>query len=156
MICCFDHEEVGSVSSHGAGSPVLAEAMERVAKALGQYQDHPETIAKSYCMSIDQAHAVHPNYAAKHEASHGPTLNSGIVIKTNSNQRYTTNSLTGFILRELGRKINVPMQEFVVRNDCGCGSTIGPSISARTGLRCIDAGMPQLSMHSCREVMGVV
>ena len=98
MICCFDHEEVGSVSSHGAGSPVLEEAMKRVATALGQYQDHPETISKSFCMSIDQAHAVHPNYAGKHEAGHGPTLNSGLVVKTNSNQRYATNSVTGFIM----------------------------------------------------------
>lgn len=155
MICCFDHEEVGSVSSHGAGSPVLEEAMRRVSTALGQYQQQPEVIAKSFCMSVDQAHAVHPNYAAKHENQHGPTLNSGIVIKTNSNQRYSTNSLTAFIVRELGRKLNIPIQEFVVRNDCPCGSTIGPTISARTGLRTVDAGMSQLSMHSCREVMGV-
>mmetsp|Transcript_581 Transcript_581/g.1360 ORF Transcript_581/g.1360 Transcript_581/m.1360 type:complete len:472 (-) Transcript_581:2845-4260(-) len=153
MIVCFDHEEVGSVSSHGAGSPVLEEAMRKVAGAVGAV--HPQDmISKSFCLSIDQAHAIHPNYASKHESQHAPTLNSGIVIKTNSNQRYTTNSFTGFVVREIGRKTGVPVQEFVVRNDCPCGSTIGPTISARTGLRTVDAGMPQLSMHSCREVMG--
>jgi len=159
MVVCFDHEEVGSTSANGAGSPVMAEAIKRIASSLSNGNITPEeyagTIAKSFCLSIDQAHAVHPNYASKHEAQHSPTMNGGIVIKTNSNQRYTTNSLTGFVVRELGRKCDIPIQEFCVRNDCPCGSTIGPTISALTGVRTVDAGMPQLSMHSCREVMGV-
>ena len=69
--------------------------------------------------------------------------------------RYATNGITGFVVRELGRIANIPVNEFVVRNDCPCGSTIGPTISAATGIRTVDAGMPQLSMHSCREVMGI-
>ena len=97
---------------------------------------------------------VHPNYSSKHEAQHAPTINAGLVIKTNQNQRYTTNGVTGFVLRELSRMSDLPIQEFCVRNDCPCGSTIGPIISTRTGVRTVDAGMPQLSMHSCREVMG--
>ena len=84
-------------------------------------------------------------------------MNKGVVMKINSNQRYTTNSVTGFIIREITRKANIePVQEFVVRNDCPCGSTIGPIIASNTGIRTVDAGMPQLSMHSCREVMGIV
>jgi aspartyl aminopeptidase len=84
-------------------------------------------------------------------------MNKGVVMKTNSNQRYTTNSVTGFIVREIARKSGItPVQEFVVRNDCPCGSTIGPILSSNTGIRTVDAGMPQLSMHSCREVMGIV
>jgi aspartyl aminopeptidase len=116
MVVCFDHEEVGSVSSHGAGSPVMAEAIRRVSTAL-LGADAPDAyanmIAKSFCLSIDQAHAVHPNYASRHDSQHAPLMNKGIVIKTNVNQRYATNGLTGFILRELGRKVGVPMQEFV-------------------------------------------
>ena len=100
------------------------------------------------------AHAVHPNYASKHEKAHAPRMNAGVVIKTNSNQRYTTNSFTGMIIREIGRKSGARLQEFVVRNDCPCGSTIGPIIAEKTGIRSVDAGMPQLSMHSCREMMG--
>jgi aspartyl aminopeptidase len=100
------------------------------------------------------AHAVHPNYASKHEKNHSPKMNSGIVIKSNSNQRYATSGVTGFIVRELGRRAGVPIQEFAVRNDCPCGSTIGPQISANTGIRAVDLGMPQLSMHSIREMMG--
>lgn len=77
-------------------------------------------------MSVDMAHAVHPNYSGKHDRSHAPTMNNGLVVKSNSNQRYATSGLSGFIVREIGRKAGVNMQEFAVRNDCPCGSTIGP------------------------------
>jgi len=84
-------------------------------------------------------------------------MNKGIVIKSNQNQRYATNSITGFVVRELCRTQSLtPPQEFVVRNDCPCGSTIGPMLSAQLGIRTVDLGMPQLSMHSCREVMGII
>lgn len=159
LVALFDHEEIGSQSAHGAGSPVMAEAVRRISSALAGNDYNPDvyaaTIRNSFVLSCDQAHAIHPNYASKHEANHAPKLNGGVVIKTNSNQRYTTNGVTGFVIRELGRKAHVPIQEFVVRNDCPCGSTIGPIISANTGIRTVDIGMPQLSMHSCREVMGI-
>ena len=160
LVALFDHEEIGSQSAHGAGSPVMAEAVKRISSALSpeEYSDpnvYASCIRNSFVLSCDQAHAVHPNYASKHESQHSPKLNGGVVIKTNSNQRYTTNAVTGFVIRELGRTANVPIQEFVVRNDCPCGSTIGPIISANTGIRTVDVGMPQLSMHSCREVMGI-
>jgi aspartyl aminopeptidase len=123
----FDHEEVGSTSAQGAGSPVMARAVERIAAALhGGNPINPDLyhacISKSFVLSIDQAHAIHPNYAAKHESQHAPTLNSGVVIKTNNNQRYATNGITGFVVRELGRMANVPVQEMMVRNDCPCGT----------------------------------
>lgn len=161
VMVAFDHEEVGSTSAQGAGSPVMQESIQRIASALhGGTTLSPDLynacIRNSFILSIDQAHAIHPNYSNKHESSHAPQLNAGVVIKTNSNQRYTTNGITGFIVRELGRMANIPIQEFVVRNDCPCGSTIGPTISALTGIRTVDAGMPQLSMHSCRETMGIV
>jgi len=156
MLCCFDHEEVGSDSAVGAGSPIMSEAMSRV---LGCFDSSDEmlkvTIRNSFLVSADVAHAIHPNYHDKHDKNHGPLLNKGTVIKTNSNQRYATNAETGFLLRELARRAGAPVQEFVVRNDCPCGSTIGPIISARTGLRTVDLGVPSLSMHSIRETMGV-
>eukprot|EP00529_Nitzschia_sp_RCC80_P018845 CAMPEP_0113473382 /NCGR_PEP_ID=MMETSP0014_2-20120614/18016_1 /TAXON_ID=2857 /ORGANISM="Nitzschia sp." /LENGTH=500 /DNA_ID=CAMNT_0000366149 /DNA_START=519 /DNA_END=2021 /DNA_ORIENTATION=- /assembly_acc=CAM_ASM_000159 len=160
LVVAFDHEEVGSTSAQGAGSPVMADAVQRITSALAATtNDHDfynSCIRKSFVLSIDQAHAIHPNYSSKHESLHAPKLGDGIVIKTNSNQRYATTGVTGFFVRELGRMANVPVQEFVVRNDCPCGSTIGPTISASTGIRVVDAGMPQLSMHSVREVMSVV
>jgi aspartyl aminopeptidase len=158
LIALFDHEEVGSASQNGAGSPIMGEAVRRISSALngggGNEDFFQTTLRKSFVVSCDQAHAVHPNYAHKHDKNHAPKMNGGVVIKNNANQRYTTNSFTGFIIREIGRKAGVPTQEFVVRNDCPCGSTIGPIISEKTGMRCMDVGMPQLAMHSCREVMG--
>jgi len=155
MLVCFDHEEIGSDSAQGAGSPIMSEAISRV---VGCFDTSDEmlkvTIRKSFLVSADVAHALHPNYDHKHEKNHQPLLNKGTVIKTNQNQRYATNAETGFILRELARRGEVPIQEFVVRNDCPCGSTIGPIISAKVGIRTVDLGIPSLSMHSIRETMG--
>lgn len=163
MVCLFDHEEVGSASAHGAGSPVVSEAVRRITTSLSKDSTtlnpdlYSASLRRSFIFSVDQAHAMHPNYPSKHEKNHSPEMNKGVVMKTNSNQRYTTNSVTGFIVREIARKSGIaPVQEFVVRNDCPCGSTIGPILSSNTGIRTVDAGMPQLSMHSCREVMGIV
>jgi len=158
LIAMFDHEEVGSSSATGAGSPIMKESVERISNAFAE-QDSVDTtaasIARSFVLSVDQAHAMHPNYASKHEKNHQPKMNHGMVIKRNSNQRYATTGITGFIIREIARKAGLPhIQEFIVRNDCACGSTIGPIISAATGIRAIDMGCPQMSMHSIRESMG--
>jgi len=92
----------------------------------------------------------------QHEAAHQPKMNEGMVIKRNSNQRYATTTVTGLLIREIAKRAGLPpVQEFIVRQDCGCGSTIGPIISSATGIRAIDMGCPQLSMHSIRETMGV-
>lgn len=157
MIALFDHEEVGSESNPGAGSTLMRDAVSRISNAFSEFDNdaYKAGLAKSMVLSVDMAHAQHPNYAAKHDKSHAPKMNSGVVIKHNSNQRYATNGVTSFIIRELARRNGIPIQEFIVRNDCPCGSTIGPIISANTGIRAIDLGMPQLSMHSIREMMGV-
>jgi len=159
IIALFDHEEVGSESTHGAGSPIIRDIIERVGDCMnagsgGELQK--VSVQKSFIISADVAHAVHPNYASKHEANHSPLLNGGTVIKTNNNQRYATNAVTGFVVRELARRadVQVKIQEFCVRNDCPCGSTIGPMVSALTGIRTVDVGIPSLSMHSIRETIG--
>jgi aspartyl aminopeptidase len=90
----------------------------------------------------------------KHEENHQPMMQKGVAIKYNANQRYATTSITAFLLKELARRHGVPIQEFVVRNDSPCGSTIGPILSAGCGIRTIDIGLPQLSMHSIREMCG--
>jgi aspartyl aminopeptidase len=124
--------------------------------AIAPYDLYEATIRKSFVLSSDQSHALHPNYASKHEKNHQPQMNAGMVIKRNSNQRYATNGVTGVIIREIARRASLPpVQEFVVRQDCGCGTTIGPLISSVTGMRAVDMGCPQLSMHSIRETMGV-
>ena len=162
LVALFDHEEIGSDSATGAGSPIMGEAVQRICAAFEDDDDskasvdtYARSVARSMVLSVDQAHAIHPNYASKHEKGHAPKMNDGMVIKRNSNQRYATTGITGLIIREIARKAELkPVQEFVVRNDCGCGSTIGPIISSTTGMRAIDMGCPQLSMHSIRETMG--
>lgn len=114
-----------------------------------------QTLASSFLLSADMAHSVHPNYATKYEASHHPLINGGPVLKINANQRYTTNSPGIVLMQEAARRAAVPLQLFVVRNDSPCGSTIGPMLSASLGVRALDMGNPQLSMHSIRETGGV-
>lgn len=82
-------------------------------------------------------------------------MHKGVVIKSNANQRYATTSITAFLVKELARRHKLPVQEFVVRNDSPCGSTIGPILSAGCGIRTIDVGCPQWSMHSIRETASV-
>eukprot|EP00533_Pseudo-nitzschia_delicatissima_P002371 CAMPEP_0116084022 /NCGR_PEP_ID=MMETSP0327-20121206/3582_1 /TAXON_ID=44447 /ORGANISM="Pseudo-nitzschia delicatissima, Strain B596" /LENGTH=496 /DNA_ID=CAMNT_0003574943 /DNA_START=197 /DNA_END=1687 /DNA_ORIENTATION=+ len=163
MVVLYDHEEIGSTSAVGAASPILGEAVKRISAVINAkeettavYDLYETTVRRSFVLSSDQAHALHPNYASKHEKNHQPQMNAGMVIKRNSNQRYATTGPTGILMREIARRSNLPpVQEFIVRQDCGCGSTIGPLISSSTGIRAIDMGMPQLSMHSIRETMGI-
>lgn len=167
MIGLFEHEECGSSTASGAGSPFASNAMELVCDSFCKSSDlsdrkafteaYQSLLTKSFVMSVDQAHAIHPNYASKHEKNHAPKMNQGVVIKRNANHRYATTAVTGVLLREVVRKAGMkPLQEFVVRNDVGCGSTIGPIMASGTGIRGIDVGAPMLAMHSIRETMGTV
>lgn len=160
MMVHYDHEEVGSDSAQGAGSSMTEDALRRITRALAGAEragdaDDLDARARraSFVVSADMAHAVHPNYSDKHEPGHRPRFGAGVVIKHNANQRYATDAITGWLFREIGeRYANVPVQEFVVRSDLGCGSTIGPTLSTNTGIRTVDVGAPQLSMHSVREM----
>ena len=150
----FDHEEVGSASTTGAGGSLTDEFVDRVTSAFGNGDADALATArrKSFLVSADMAHAVHPNYADKHEPGHKPKFGDGVVIKHNANQRYSTDAITSFMFKEIGERRMIKSQEFVVRSDLGCGSTIGPILSTRSGIRTVDVGMPQLSMHSIREM----
>uniref|UniRef100_A0A0D9YKJ3 aspartyl aminopeptidase n=1 Tax=Oryza glumipatula TaxID=40148 RepID=A0A0D9YKJ3_9ORYZ len=158
MIALFDNEEVGSNSMQGAGAPTMFHAMRRIVDSL-MHQSMGEgaldrAINSSFLVSADMAHALHPNYPDKHEEHHRPELQKGLVIKHNANQRYATSAVTAFLFKEIARHHNLPVQEFVVRNDMGCGSTIGPILASGVGIRTVDCGIPQLSMHSVREMCG--
>jgi len=151
LLVCSDHEEVGSVSASGAQGSFLGSVLHRLCPDIEQCH---RMLQRSMMISADNAHAIHPNYADKHDAEHGPKINQGPVIKTNANQRYATNSDTSAYFRQLCEQVNVPVQDFVVRTDMGCGSTIGPIISSTLGVKTIDIGVPTFAMHSIRELAG--
>jgi aspartyl aminopeptidase len=151
LLVCNDHEEVGSMSAAGAQGPFLKSVLERL---CGSDEDISRTIANSVMISADNAHGVHPNYADKHDANHGPVLNDGPVIKVNANQRYASNSQTGALFKHLCELADVPVQSFVVRSDMACGSTIGPITASELGVKTVDIGVPTFAMHSIRELAG--
>jgi aspartyl aminopeptidase len=154
LIVCNDHEEVGSVSSVGADGPFLESVVERLCLNDGEASNKARVLGGSLLISCDNAHAVHPNFASKHDQGHSPLLNGGPVIKVNVKQRYATNGVTASLFKQMCEAVNVPVQTFVSRSDLGCGSTIGPMTSAKLGVPTLDVGIPQLAMHSCREVTG--
>ena len=151
LLVCNDHEEVGSSSAEGAQGTFLRDVIERLVPDAREF--HP-AIAKSMLISTDNAHGVHPNYAAKHDDNHGPIINKGPVIKVNANQRYATNSETAGYFSNLCETAKVPHQVFVNRTDMACGSTIGPLTAKEIGVRTLDVGVPTFAMHSIRELGG--
>lgn len=155
-IVLTDHEEVGSRSAQGAAGTLLAEGLERVVAGFkgGEPQGLARALARSWLISVDMAHAVHPNYSDKHEPGHRPVIGRGPVIKRNANQSYATDAHTAGFFTGLCRNLGIEPQHFVSRSDLACGSTIGPITAARVGIRTVDVGNPMLSMHSCREMAG--
>ncbi len=151
LLVCSDHEEVGSASSCGADGPFLKSVLERLCP---DPQELARCISRSWLISADNAHGIHPNYADKHDSNHGPLLNQGPVIKTNANQRYASNSETAGLFRLLCEQEGIPVQSFVVRSDMACGSTIGPITASGIGVRTLDIGVPTFAMHSIRETAG--
>ena len=148
LIILNDHEEVGSVSSSGAQGPFLRDIIERL---LPETELRQTTLRNSLLISADNAHAVHPNFSGKHDPHHLPLMTQGPVLKRNANQRYATNARTAARFRMLCSEAQVPVQEFVMRNDLACGSTIGPLTAAEIGVDTVDIGIPSLAMHSIRE-----
>ena len=153
VVASFNHEEVGSSSVPGAGGTLLDELVDRL--CLGAPELRAATLRKSFLVSADMAHALHPNHSGLHEENHRPAMHSGLVIKANGNQRYATEVTTAFLTRRVAEVAKCPIQDFCVRQDMGCGSTVGPILATRLGCRTVDVGLPQLSMHSCREMCGV-
>jgi aspartyl aminopeptidase len=157
-VVLYDHEEVGSRSGQGAGGTFLKDTLSRVATCFEggteSSQDLARAISRSWLISADMAHAVHPNYADRHEPGHRPKIGQGPVLKTNNNQSYATDAESAGFFSAICAQVGVTPQQFVTRSDLGCGSTIGPISAARVGIRTVDVGNPMLSMHSCREMAG--
>lgn len=155
IIVLNDHEEVGSASVGGAAAQLLT-SLVKVMNEQNQFNsgDSHEKLSRSWCLSADNAHAVHPNYIERHDPNHSPKPNAGPALKLNGNQRYATSTKGAAHLRSIADTAGVPLQTFVSRNNMPCGSTIGPITATQLGIEAIDIGVPQLSMHSARELCG--
>ncbi len=151
LMVCSDHEEVGSESSSGAAGSFLESVLRRMTP---DYERFIQLTRKSLMISCDNAHAIHPNYASKHDENHAPLINKGVVVKVNANQRYASNAKTISRFMMAAQKEELKLQEFVTRSDMGCGSTIGPITATRLGIETIDVGLPTFAMHSVRELAG--
>ena len=157
VACFFNNEEVGSMTREGAGGNFLKSVLEEFLHTSFRDSDRIPSIdallaSESIALSIDMAHAVHPNYPQKHEHNHAPLLGGGIVLKTNSQKRYASDVYSNARLKLLCEQANIKCQTFVMRNDMPCGSTVGPTVSASLGIPTVDIGEPMLSMHSIREM----
>lgn len=156
VLACFDNEEVGSSTKQGADSELLASTLERIVISFGgDREDYFRALYKSFMISADAAHAVHPNRGEKSDPTNRPIINNGPVIKISSNQKYTSDSNSIAVYEAICEKAKVPVQKFVNRSDEPGGSTIGPISSTHVGIRSVDIGTPLLAMHSVRELCGV-
>ncbi|MFF8729168.1 M18 family aminopeptidase [Streptomyces sp. NPDC015171] len=155
VLAAFDHEENGSQSDTGADGPLLGSVLERSVFARGgSLEDRARAFAATVCLSSDTGHAVHPNYAERHDPTHHPRINGGPILKVNVNNRYATDGSGRALFAAACEKANVPFQTFVSNNSMPCGTTIGPITAARHGIRTVDIGVAILSMHSVRELCG--
>lgn len=154
--CVLDNEEVGSGTKQGAASTFLKDTLLRINTGLGRtYEEYLMTLAGSFMVSADNAHALHPNYADKTDPVNHPVLNKGIVIKYNANQKYCTDAVSAAEFIELCAKADVPYQTFVNRSDIAGGSTLGNISNTQVAMNTVDIGLPQLAMHSPYETAGV-
>lgn len=156
VFALFDNEEVGSGTRQGAGSFFLFDTILRLSAALGISQDRMlAMLARSFLISADNAHAVHPNHPAESDPVNRPVLNGGIVIKFNAQQKYCTDGWSAAHFRALCEEAKVPVQVFTNRSDRPGGSTLGNIAITKVGIPAVDIGLPQLAMHSSYETAGI-
>ena len=151
----FNNEEVGSSSLNGADSDFLATNLKRISKSLGFSNDElSRALVKSYLVSLDNAHAIHPNHPEMSDNKNNCLINEGVVIKHNSNMLYTSEAISTAIIKLIASKENISLQTFFNRADARGGSTLGNISLTHVSIRSVDLGIPQLAMHSNYEVMG--
>ena len=153
--CVLDNEEVGSGTKQGAASTFLKDTLRRINDGLGRtYEEYLMTLADSFMISADNAHALHPNYTEKADPVNHPVINGGIVIKYNANQKYCTDAVSAAVFKDICKRTEVPCQIFVNRSDIPGGSTLGNISNTQVAVNTVDIGLPQLAMHSPYETAG--
>ena len=155
VYCCFDNEEVGSKTSHGADSTFLSDILNRINNSLGyNKEDYYCALANSFMVSADNAHAIHPNHPQLSDENNNVKINGGMVIKFNAAQSYTTDSVSSSIFKIICDKCNVAYQVYTNRSDLVGGGTLGNVSASQVSIMSVDVGLAQWSMHSAVETCG--
>ncbi len=155
VLCIFDNEEVGSETKQGAASAFLRDTLRRIMFALGHDEEAFRTmLARSFLLSADNAHAIHPNHPEYSDGDNCPRMNAGVVIKFNANQRYATDGRSCALFRSICQDAGVPTQVMANRSDLPGGSTLGSIANTLVPVSTVDIGLAQLAMHSAWETMG--
>ena len=153
VLCVFDNEEVGSGSAQGAGSRMLAQVLTRICRALGTEEE--KQLSRSFLLSVDNAHAVHPNHPEYADPNNAPVLNGGIVLKYNAGLSYMTDAVSAGIVKKICKNAGVPVQTYYNRADLPGGATLARISVSQVSIPSADIGLAQLAMHSCYETAGV-
>lgn len=153
VLCVFDSEEVGSSSVQGAASMLLPDTLSRICQTLSL--DLRQMLARSFMVSADNAHAMHPNHPELADPNNAPVLGEGVVLKFNANLRYCTDGVSAAIFRKVCAKADVKVQTYCNRADIPGGSTLGNISLSHVSVPTADIGLPQLAMHSCYETAAV-
>lgn len=152
VMAIFDNEETGSGTKQGAASPVLEHILRRIVACQGgNEEDYMRAVARSFMVSADNAHAVHPNYPEKHDPTNHPVIGGGPVIKINANCKYMTDADSAAVFKTICDQAGVPCQYFVNHSDVAGGSTLGNILTSQIPLRGVDMGNALWAMHSVRE-----
>lgn len=155
ILCIFDNEEVGSETKQGAASAFLRDTLRRIMFALGHDEEAFRTmLARSFLLSADNAHALHPNHPEYADGENCPVMNGGVVVKFNAAQHYTTDGESAALLESVCRGAHVPTQVYANRSDLAGGSTLGNIAGTQVSLHSADVGLAQLAMHSAFETAG--
>ena len=155
LIALFDHEEIGSRTKQGAGSMLLRDVVEKIQISLGRDACQvKEALYQSMLLSVDVAHAMHPNQNQKADVTNQPVLNRGFCIKESGNQSYATDCEVVAIVEQICKKEMIAYQKYVNRSDIAGGSTLGAIAGSLMPVQTVDIGVPILAMHSARELMG--
>lgn len=155
VFALFDNEEVGSQTKQGAASTLLYDVLTRINTAMGKdTENYLRMVANSFMISCDNAHSLHPNHPEHADKNHTVTMNGGIVIKYNANQKYTSDGVSSAIFKLICERANVPYQLYCNRADMAGGSTLGNIANTQVSLNTVDIGLAQLAMHSSFETAG--
>jgi len=155
LIALFDHEEIGSHTKQGAESLMLSYVLEKLLMATGKDKEQIHSVIyDSMLLSVDVAHAIHPNYQQKADPTNRPIINKGFCFKEASSQSYATDAKVVAIGEQICQKANIPYQKYTNRSDIRGGRTLGSLLSGVMPIRTLEIGIPILAMHSARECMG--